>query len=112
MHGALEHVAIRGETGIKGLGSRPPIHAEQRCEDDRDGSGVLCHIPPLDPAQLSFPGRRYLEATGVASGLPFSTMYVARMRAVPEPVFVALWIVPAGIRNACPALMVTAGFPV
>src|SRR5262249_35071032 len=53
--------------------------------------------PPPCPRRAEW---RLIYLTGVASGLPFSTMKLGTMRAVVEPAFFAPWTVPAGIRNA------------
>src|SRR5262249_13034245 len=49
--------------------------------------------------------------TGVASGFPFSTMYVTSALADVLPVFLAACTVPAGTKKASPAFRVARGLP-
>jgi hypothetical protein len=55
--------------------------------------------------------RSQCEDAAVASGLPFSTTYVAMIFATPVPRFVAVWTTPAGMMNESPAFTVTFGLP-
>ena len=51
------------------------------------------------PAGLTTTSSRGAAGTGVASGLPFSTMYVDRTLAGPVPVFFAECTCPAGMKK-------------
>ena len=54
--------------------------------------------------------RNLVQGAGVASGLPFSTTYIATSLRVPAPVLRASCFAPPGTTNPSPALILSAGW--